>query len=82
MKTGKRVCSGFLGWLLYSVLLAPKAEGKPQMWGAVHGAVLPLVLARVFSNTTVQKHQFFGTHLFYSPTFTSLHDHWKNHSLD
>ena len=39
-------------------------------------------LSRVFSNTTVQKHQFFGTHLFYSPTFTSLHDHWKNHSLD
>ena len=39
-------------------------------------------LARVFSNTTVQKHQFFGTQLSYSPTFTSIHDHWKNHSLD
>ena len=25
-------------------------------------------LSRVFSNTTVQKHQFFGTLLFYSPT--------------
>ena len=23
-----------------------------------------------------------GTQLFYSPTLTSLHDHWKNHSLD
>ena len=32
-------------------------------------------LSRVFSNTTVQKHQFFGT-------LTSIHDHWKNHSLD
>ena len=34
-------------------------------------------LSRVFSNTTVQKHQFFG-----APTLTSIHDHWKNHSLD
>ena len=39
-------------------------------------------LSRVFSNATVQKHQFFFTQLFYSPTLTSIHDHWKNHSLD
>ena len=39
-------------------------------------------LSRVFSNTTVQKHQFFGTQLFHSPTFTSIRDYWKNHSLD
>ena len=49
-------------------------------------------LSRVFSNTTVQKHQFFSTQLsfffffplsfLYSPTLTSIHDHWKNHSLD
>ena len=38
-------------------------------------------LSRVFSNTTVQKHQFFGARL-YSPTLTSIHDHWKNHRLD
>ena len=37
-------------------------------------------LSRVFSNTTVQKHQFFGAQL--SLQFTSMHDHWKNHSLD
>ena len=35
-------------------------------------------LSRVFSNTTVQKHQFF----LYSPTLTSIHDYWKNYSLD
>ena len=29
-----------------------------------------------------QKHQFFGAQLLYSPTLTSTHDHWKNHSLD
>ena len=38
-------------------------------------------LARVFSSTTVQKHQLFGAHL-YSSTLTSIHDHWKNNSLD
>ena len=31
-------------------------------------------LSRVFSNTTVQKHQFFGAQL--------IHDYWKNHSLN
>ena len=38
--------------------------------------------SRVFSNTTVQKHQFFGTRFLHSPTLTSIHDYWKNHSLD
>ena len=38
-------------------------------------------LSRLFSNTTVQKHLFFGAQL-HSPTLTSIHDHWKNHSLD
>ena len=39
-------------------------------------------LSRVFSNTTVEKHQFSCTQLFYSPALTSIHDHWKNHSFD
>ena len=40
-------------------------------------------LSRVFSNTTVQKHQFFGAEIsLHSPTLTSIHDHWKNHSPD
>ena len=40
-------------------------------------------LSRVFSNTTVQNHQFFVVLSFlHSPTLTSVHDHWKNHSLD
>ena len=39
-------------------------------------------LSRVFSNTIVQKHQFFGTQLSSQSTLTSTHDHWKNHSLD
>ena len=40
-------------------------------------------LKRVFSNTTVQKHQFFSAQLsLWSPTLTSKHDYWKNHSFD
>ena len=40
-------------------------------------------LSRVFSNTTVQKHQFFGAQLSsHNPTLTSIHDHWKKNSLD
>ena len=30
-------------------------------------------LSRVFSNTTVQKHQFFGIQLLFGPTLTSVH---------
>ena len=36
-------------------------------------------LSRVFSNTTVQTS---ALSFLCSPTLTSIHDHWKNHSLD
>ena len=52
-------------------------------------------LSRVFSNTTVQKHQYFSAptpqfksintsvlSFLYNPTFTSIHDYWENHSFD
>ena len=42
-------------------------------------------LSRVFSNTTVHKHQFFGAQpssQSNSHIHTSIHDHRKNHSLD
>ena len=38
--------------------------------------------SRVFFNTTVQKHQFLALSFLHSPTLTSIHDHWKHHSLD
>ena len=37
-------------------------------------------LSRVFSNTTVQKHQFFSIQL--SLSLISIHDYWKNHSFN
>ena len=39
-------------------------------------------LSRVFSNTTVQKHQSSALSFLHSPTLTSIHDYWKTHSLD
>ena len=39
-------------------------------------------LSRVFSNTTVKKHQFFSTQLSLWSTLTSIYDHWKNDSFD
>jgi len=39
-------------------------------------------LSRVFSKTTVQKHQSSVLSFLYSPTLTSIYDYWKNHSFD
>ena len=39
-------------------------------------------LSRVFSNTTVQSINSSALSLLYGPAFTSIHDYWKNHSLD
>ena len=39
-------------------------------------------LSRVFFNITVQSINIFVLRFLHSPTLTSIHDHWKNHSLD
>ena len=39
-------------------------------------------LSRIFSNTTFQKHNSSALSFLHSPTLTSIHDHWKNHSLN
>ena len=39
-------------------------------------------LSRVFSNTTVKSSNSLALNFLHSPTLTSIHDHWKNHSLD
>ena len=39
-------------------------------------------LSRVFSNTTVQSISSLALSSLYSPTLTSIHDYWKNHSFD
>jgi len=39
-------------------------------------------LLRVFSSTTIWDHKFLGVQPSYGPTLTSIHDYWKDHSLD
>ena len=39
-------------------------------------------LSRVFSRTTVWKHQFFCAQPSLCPTLIFVHDYWKNHSFD
>ena len=39
-------------------------------------------LSRVFSNTTVQNHQFFSAQLSSQSNSHIIRDHWKNHSFD
>ena len=39
-------------------------------------------LSRVFSSTSIQKHQLFGAQPSFGPTLISVHDYWKNPSFD
>ena len=39
-------------------------------------------LSKVFSNTKFENFNSLALSFLYSPTLTSIHDHWKNHSLD
>ena len=63
-----------------SILPMNTQDWSPLVWISWI-SLLSKGLSRVFSNTTVQKHQFFGTQP-HRPTLTSIHDYWKNHSLD
>ena len=45
-------------------------------------SLLSMWLSRVFSSTTVWKHQFFSAQPFLWSNLTSIHDYWKNHSFD
>ena len=38
-------------------------------------------LSRVYSNATVQRHQFFGAQTSCGPSLTSIRDYWKKHSF-
>ena len=66
---------------LASVLPMNTQDWSPLEWtGCI--SLQSKGLSRVFSNTTVQKHQFFGLSFLYSPTLTYMHDCWKKHSFD
>ena len=67
----------------FSFSISPSNEYSGQIsfrTGCI--SLLSKGLSRVSSNMIVQKHQFFGAQLLYSPTLTFIHDYWKNHSFD
>ena len=66
-----------------SVLLVNTQDWSPLGW-TDWISLQSKGLSRAFSNTTVQKHHFFGVQLSFlcSLTLTSIRDYWKNHSLD
>ena len=70
----------YCSFSLVSVLSMNTQDWSPLGWtGWI--SLLSKELSRVFSNTTVQKHSLALSFLC-NPTLTSIHDHWKNHSLD
>ena len=64
-----------------SVLPVNNQDWFPLGW-SVWSSLQSKGLSRVFSNTTVQKHQFFVLSFLHSPALTSIHDYWKNHTFD
>ena len=66
---------------LVSVLPMKIQDWYPLGW-TVRISLESKGLSRVFSNTTVQSINSSVLNFLYSPTLTSIHDYWKNHSLD
>ena len=85
---------GLFRWVSYSHQLAKVLEFQLQLlsvlpiqdWFSLGWTGWTFLqskgLSRVFSNTTVKKHQFFSAQFLYIQTLTSINDHWKKHSLD
>ena len=59
----------------FSVSISPSSEYSGLISFTIDWCNLLEGLSRVFSDTTVQKHQFFSAQL-YSSTLTSIHDYW------
>ena len=69
----------------FNFSISPSNEYSGLMYLGLTDSIFLLskVLSRVFSNATVQSHQFFGSQPFsYYSLLTSIHDYWKNHSFD
>ena len=72
----------FIGWPKdWSISVIPSNQYSPLGWTG-WTSLQSKGLSRVSSNTTVQKHHSSVLSFLYSPTLTSIHDCWKNHSFD
>ena len=67
-------------WALASVLPMNIQDWFPSGWPI--WSLQSKGLSRVFSNSTVQKHQLFSAQLSIVQFLYHIHDHWKKHSLD
>ena len=66
---------------LASVLPTNTQDRSPLKWtGWI--SLQSKVLSRVSSNTTVESLNSLALSFLYTPTLTSIHDYWKNHSFD
>ena len=64
---------------------APVLPVNIQDWfplGLISLILLSKGLSRVFSRTTVQKHQFSVLSFVHGPTLISIHDYWKIHNFN
>ena len=77
-----RISGQSTGALVSASVLPMNIQGGFPLGWTGWISLLSKGLSRVFSNTTVRKHQFFSTQLLYSPNFPSLHDSWENHRFD
>ena len=65
-----------------SVILPMKIQGWFPLGLTSLTSLQSMELSRVFSNSTVEKHQFFSAQLSLPTILTSIHEYWKNHSFD
>ena len=63
-------------------VLPMNTQNWSPLWWTAWTSLQSKGLARVFSNTTVKSIHFSALSFLQGPTLTSIHDHWKNHSLD
>ena len=87
--SGSFPMSQFLAWGGQSIGVSASASVLPmntQDWSPLEWtgwiSLQSKGLSRVFSNTTVQNISSSALSFLYSPTRTSIHDYWKNHSFD
>ena len=71
-----------IGALASASVLPVNIQDWFPLWSTGLISLLAKGCSRVFSSTTVWKNQFCGLSLFYGPTLTSIHNHWKNHNFD
>ena len=66
----------------YSGLISFRIDWFDLLGSKEIGILQSKGFSRIFSSTTIQKHQLFHTQHFCGPSLTFVHDYWKNHSFD